>query len=102
MAHQGSDKPCSICSAKEKGLKDKKKNCCKHESKIVKVDDVAKKQSKLELSVKFWGDAIPSKMLETLFDFLIASFNTKTTHYLCSKVPIRGNPLYILHCVYRI
>ncbi len=26
----------------------------------------------------------------------------QSTSYLTSKVPIRGNPLYILNCVYRI
>jgi len=40
--------------------------------------------------------------LGTLFDFPIASDTEKIPHYLSSKVPIRGNPLYILHCVYRI
>lgn len=31
---QNQDKPCPICSAKEKGLKDQKKNCCKHDVEL--------------------------------------------------------------------
>ncbi|MBP6587667.1 MAG: hypothetical protein KA208_06550, partial [Flavobacterium sp.] len=92
-----------ICSAKEKGLKDQKKNCCKHVSKIIKLDDSVKKHNNFDFSVKFWGDAIPNKMLGTVFDLeLILSDNSKNTAYSSSKVPIQGNPLYILHCVYRI
>ena len=100
---QNQDKPCPICSAKEKGLKDQKKNCCKHVSKIIKLDDCVKKHNNFDFSVKFWGDAIPNKMLGTVFDLeLILSDNSKNTAYSSSKVPIQGNPLYILHCVYRI
>lgn len=98
-----SDKPCPICAAKEKGLTGKKKDCCKQESKIVKVDHSFYKKSILDLSVKFWGEAIPNKLLGTVFDTSFASFETKkTNHCLSSKVPLRANFLYILHCVYRI
>lgn len=97
-----SDKPCPICSSKEKNLKEKKKGCCKHETKIVKVDDSVKKQSSFDFSVKFWGDVIPNKMLGTVFDLSSSEPIEKTIPFLSSKIPIRGNPLYILHCVYRI
>lgn len=101
--HADSDKPCPICTAKEKGLKNKKKDCCKHDAKIVKVDDSFYKKSNLDLSVKFWGEAIPNNMLGAVFDASFISLETeKTTSYLSSKVPIGANPLYILHCVYRI
>ncbi|MBD1422301.1 HYC_CC_PP family protein [Sphingobacterium chuzhouense] len=100
--HQNSDKPCPICSAKDRELKEKKKDCCKHETKIIKTDDVVKKQSNFDFSVKFWGDAIPNKMLGSVFDFSIATETEKSTSYHTSKIPLRGNPLYILHCVYRI
>ena len=100
---QNQDKPCPICSAKEKGLKDQKKNCCKHVSKIIKLDDSVKKHNNFDFSVKFWGDAIPNKMLGTVFDFEpIVLDIEKNTAYSSTKVPILGNPLYILHCVYRI
>ncbi len=100
---QNSDEPCPICSSKEKDLTKKKKGCCQHEAKIVKVDDTVKSKSQLDFSVKFWGDAIPNETLGTVFDSAIIADNTKqSTPYLTSKVPIRGNPLYILHCVYRI
>lgn len=101
--HQNQDKSCPMCAAKEKGLKDKKKDCCQHETKLIKVNDSVKKQNSFDFSVKFWGDAIPNKMLGTVFDLeLILSDNSKNTAYSSSKVPIQGNPLYILHCVYRI
>lgn len=100
---QNSDEPCPICSSKEKDLTKKKKGCCQHEAKIVKVDDSVKKQSQFDFSVKFRGDAIPNETLGTVFDIAIIADNTKqSTSYLTSKVPIRGNPLYILNCVYRI
>jgi len=100
--NQNSDKPCPICSAKEKDLNKKKKDCCQHKTQLVKVDDVVKKQSNFDLSVKFWGDAIPNKTLGTVFDFSISTEAATSTPYLSSKIPFRGNPLYILHCVYRI
>lgn len=100
---QNQDKPCPICSAKEKGLKDQKKNCCKHVSKLIKLDDSVKKQSHFDFSVKFWGDAIPNKLLGTVFDVvLIETETTKSPLYSSTKIPVRDNPLYILHCVYRI
>lgn len=96
------DKPCRLCSAKEKGLKDKKKNCCLHDSKIIKVDDSVQKQSFTDVSVKFLGEAIPNRMLGTLFDTATAATTTPENYSCSSKIPIQGNPLYILHCVYTI
>ena len=100
--HQNSDKPCPLCSVKDKNLNEKKKDCCRHETQIIKVNDSVKQQSSFDLSVKFWGDAIPNKMLGTVFDFSIETKTEKADQDLSSKIPIRGNPLYILHCVYRI
>lgn len=100
---QNQNKPCSICSAKEKGLKDQKNNCCQHDAKYVKVDNSVKKQNNFDFSLKFWGDAIPNKMLGTVFDFEAIVLDTeKNTAYSSSKLPIQSTPLYILHCVYRI
>lgn len=100
---QNQDKPCPICSKKDKNLKDKKKGCCQHEAQFVKVDDSLKKQNSFDFSVKFLGDAIPNKMLGAVFDVGTILLKTeKSTNYPSSKVPIQGNPLYILHCVYRI
>lgn len=97
------DQPCPICASKEKGLKEKKKECCQYEAIVVKVDDGVKKQSNFDFSIKFWGDAIPNKMLGALFDDLLSSASAeKNPLYLSSKIPHRDNPLYILNCVYRI
>lgn len=101
--NQNQDKPCPICSKKDKDLKDKKKDCCQHEVKFVKVDDSVKKQSNFDFSVKFLGDTIPNKTLGTVFDAETILSNTpKNTAYSSSKVSIQSNPIYILHCVYRI
>lgn len=101
--NQNQDKPCPICSKKDKDLKEKKKGCCQHEAQFVKVDDSVKKQNSFDFSVKFFGDAIPNKMLGAVFDVeTILSDTEKNTYSYSSKVPIQGNPLYILHCVYRI
>ncbi|MDM1046697.1 HYC_CC_PP family protein [Sphingobacterium hotanense] len=100
--HADSDKPCPICSNKNKELKGKKKGCCKHETKIVKVDNAAHKYSGFDLSVKFWGEAIPNETLGALFEFSGIYPEPSKPTYLSTKIPIRGNPLYILHCVYRI
>jgi len=100
-AHADSDKPCPICSTKNKELKEKKKGCCKHETKIVKVD-AAHKYPGFDSSVKFWGESIPNETLGALFDFSGAYSETSAPNQISSKIPIRGNPLYILHCVHRI
>lgn len=101
--HQNSNEPCPICSSKEKDLTKKKKGCCDHEAKVLKVDDTVKNQIQFDFSVKFWGDAIPNETLGAVFESAIVANNDQQSNpYLTSKIPIRGNPLYILHCVYRI
>lgn len=100
--HKDDSKPCPICAEKN-NVTEKKNGCCTTESEIVKTDDVVKQQHKFDFSVKFWGDAIPNKMLGTVFDFAFETSEAEnTTPHLSSKIPIRGNPLYIFHCVYRI
>ncbi|QBQ41413.1 HYC_CC_PP family protein [Sphingobacterium psychroaquaticum] len=103
LTFKNTNDPCPICTSKHKGLKEKKKDCCKHETEVVKVDDTLNGQSQTDQPVKFWGNAIPTNMLEALFDAqsLDVSSNNDQS-YLTSKVPLRGNPLYIIHCSYRI
>ncbi len=95
------NEPCPVCASKNKQLKSKKKGCCKHEAKIVKVD-VANKYSGLDFPVKFWGDAIPNESLGALFDLLQSYPEPSQSTHFPSKIPIRSTPLYIFHCVYRI
>jgi len=98
-----SDKPCPICAAKEKGLEVKKKDCCQQSTQLAKVDEGVKKHFNFDFSVKFWGDAIPNKMLGAVFDYSLPVFETqKTTSFYSNKISPQGNPLYILNCVYRI
>jgi len=100
--HHDKDAPCPKCSAKEKGLKERKKGCCQYETKIVKLDDVVKKKPHFDFAVKFFGFAIPNEMLGAVFDFSNADNCLKNLSYFPSRLPVRGNPLYILHCTYRI
>lgn len=97
-----SDNPCPICSSKDKKLKEKKRGCCKDETKVVKVDNKDHKCSGFDWSVKFWGESIPNETLGALFDLSGAYPEPSLPTYLSSKIPIRGNPIYILNCVYRI
>lgn len=102
LTHQNSDEPCPICNSKKKDQNKKKEGCCQHEAKVIKTDDSVTNYSQFDFSVKFWGDAIPNELLGAVFDFAFETETHKTHSYLSSKIPIRGNPLYILHCVYRI
>ncbi|WP_423737987.1 hypothetical protein [Chitinophaga caseinilytica] len=100
---QDTDRPCPICASKEKDLIKKKKGCCQHEAKLVKVDEGIKKYAGSDLSVKFWGDAVPNKTLGTVFDLTSVTGTSQSSFpHPLSQFPARGNPLYILHCTYRI
>jgi len=102
-AQENPTEPCPICMAKEKDLKSKKQGCCKHEVKVVKVDEGLKKQNHSDLSVKFWGDAIPAKQLGAVFEHAFTpDFCQPNPHFLSSKAPKQGNSIYILNCIYRI
>jgi hypothetical protein len=94
------DRPCNICVVKNKQQK-KKKGCCKHKSELVKVTDSVKKTANQTVCLKVWGDVIPNKTLGAVFDINIES-QLKTVYTTPSNVPIPGNPIYILNCVYRI
>lgn len=101
--NQNQDELCPMCSDKEKNLTEKKKNCCQHETKLVKLNDSVWQQLNSDFSVKFLADAIPNKILGTIFDFHRIEPNTKqSTHYSSSNALVQDNSLYILYCVYRI
>ncbi len=99
---QHADKPCPICQEKNKQLVDKKKDCCKQEQEFVKVDDSAKNQSHSDFVVKLWGTVIANRMLGALFDPAIIDAARKNNYAHLARYPAWGNPLYILHCTYRI
>lgn len=96
------DGPCPICLAKDKKLKEKKKGCCKHEAKAVKTDNLTKNDQSFKFASKLWGDTIPNRTIGALFDFPLITKDLENPNNLSSKIPIRSNPLFILHCVYRI
>jgi hypothetical protein len=80
--HQDSDKPCPVCLQKQKDLKQKKKDCCQHEAKVIKVDTGVKKQAQFDASVKFLGDAIPDRTLGAVFEFLLLADTARQKHFL--------------------
>ncbi len=97
------DKPCPICSTKEKGLKNQKKNCCQYDTKIVKTGDSLNKQNSFDFSVKFLEFTFSNKTLGTVYDAEnLALANKDNNTFTSSKIPVKGNTLHILHCVYRI
>ncbi|TGN24485.1 hypothetical protein [Empedobacter tilapiae] len=101
--NQNKDTPCPICSSKEKDLKNQKKNCCKHLSKLVKVNDSIKKKNSFDFSIKFSDYFFSNKTLGTVYDTdVLALAIQKNNTFTSSKIPFKGNPLHILHCVYRI
>ncbi|GEM_PF-495370 len=101
--HQDSDSPCPVCLQKQKDLKKKKKDCCQHEAKVIKVDTGVKKQAQSDASVKFLGNTIPDRTLGAVFEFLLlADIAGKNTPYLSPPILTQDNLLYILYCVYRI
>lgn len=102
ISTHSTDKPCSVCSIKEKGLKEKKKDCCKHESKLVKIEDPTQNNTVNEIRFEIYGKTIPDHILGTASDFSPKSASLPSSVYSSSTIPIRSNPLFILHSVYRI
>ncbi len=108
VGYQNSDFPCSLCKNKGKEHSDQKKepckkDCCKKEIKFLKVDDFITHQPNFDSSIRFWGEAIPNKMLGSVFDLL--GLNEETDNNsppFSSKIRSLGNPYYIFYCVYRI
>jgi hypothetical protein len=97
----GTDRPCPVCALKERGLEQKKKNCCQHEKVIIKTGDAVKKTPGSHPVPGGWGDAIPNRTLGAVFDNLPESLSSHFPHP--SFAPLsRNTPLYILHCIYRI
>lgn len=99
--YQDSHKPCPVCSSLDIDVVKKKDDCCKKESKIVKIDESLKKENSYNFSIKSWGEVIPNKTLGAIFDFPFIN-TEENSPYLASRLPVRENPLYILHCVFRI
>lgn len=50
--NQNQDKPCPMCSDKNNKLTDKKKNCCQHETKLVKLNNSVWQQFNFDFSAK--------------------------------------------------
>lgn len=99
--HQEPDKPCAVCVAKNKSQKKPKKGCCTQEQELVQLKDKVLKNKSLQSDFKFWGNAIPNRTLGAVFDVAFTG-TTDTVAPIFPAPPIPGNPLYILHCVYRI
>lgn len=99
--HNG-NKPCPVCSIKEKGLKEKKKDCCKHKSKLLKIEYPTLNNPANEIRFEISSITIPDCIFGTASDFSHKSASLLSSPYSSSTIPIRGNPLFILNSVYRI
>lgn len=94
--------PCSICQAKERGLKKAKKDCCKHGSETIKVDVTTSGNAISDLGFKLFAHIFPERMLGAVFDVNIESEVLSNPLNYSTKPPQWSNPLYMLNCVYRI
>lgn len=94
-------KPCPLCQTKNKARKEARQDCCKHEQQVIKMTDKVQKITSQQSGFKFWGNVIPNRTLGAVFD---PSFKGSAypVERIFPKIPVPGNPLYILHCVYRI
>jgi hypothetical protein len=91
---------CPVCAAKN-NQKVKKKKCCKYETEHLKLTEKAQKNQQQNNLFKFSGDAVPDRYSEAVFDSGPATAELQNFAFPFST-PIKSNPLYILHCVYRI
>lgn len=94
------NKPCPFCSSVDMGGEEKQDGCCEEASKIVKIDESLKKESNYSFSIKS-SDQGTSTILGAIFDSTFIN-DEEDLPYLRAKLPVGHNPLYILHCVYRI
>ncbi|WP_118195172.1 HYC_CC_PP family protein [Albibacterium indicum] len=94
------NKACPFCSSVDIATNGKKDGCCEEASKTIKIDESLKKETNYSFSIKSSDHAAPT-ILGTIFDFTFVNDKEDIT-FLRVKSPIGDNPLYILHCVYRI
>ncbi len=87
------------CLLKESLSKEKELGCCKNELNVSILDDALVSSPRENL----WLKTLPNG---TGSDFILVPGQTlglASTPVLSQlKIPIQGNPLYVLHCVYRI
>lgn len=98
--HWEVNKPCPFCTSADIDIEKKEDGCCEEASKIVKIDESLKKETNYNFSVKSQSHEI-SKILEIIFDSTFIS-DEENRPYLRTQRVAGGNPLYILHCVFRI
>jgi hypothetical protein len=94
---------CPVCAAKNKNkTQQQKKDCCKHQTELVKIAEKAQQISQQHFTSGFAGDALPHRFFGAVFETYIRPAAHQQPLYTSSSIPIRSNPLYIFHCVYRI
>ena len=94
------NKACPFCSSVDITSNGKKDGCCEEASKTIKIDESLKKETTYSFSIKS-SDQGTQTILGAIFDSTFFS-DEESLSYLRSKLPVGHNPLYILHCVYRI
>lgn len=99
FANNKEGQPCTKCDRKDgKILKD----CCKHETKLLKITEKAQKASLDNPSLKYMGVALPFHFFKVVFGYELPQVKTTGFSYVFTTIPIRNTILYIYYCVYRI
>ncbi|KIO75465.1 hypothetical protein TH53_20540 [Pedobacter lusitanus] len=100
LCHQSQKKACSDCITKN-NQKRNNKSCCRFETRNIKLTEKIQENSQQNNVFKFSGAAVLQRYTGTVFDpntTLTVSPNPAFTF----PSPLKSNPLYIMHCVYRI
>jgi hypothetical protein len=99
FAQNKEGQPCSKCARKDgKILQD----CCKHETKLLKITEKAQKAASDNPTLKYFGVAIPFHFFKVVFGYEFPQVKTAGFSYDFTTIPIRNTLLYIYYCVYRI
>ncbi|WP_166922150.1 HYC_CC_PP family protein [Flavobacterium poyangense] len=91
--------PCSKCARKDGKIL---KNCCKHETKLVKITEKAQKTSTDNPVLKYSGIALPFHFFKIVFGYELPQIKNSSFSDVLTSIPIRNTLLYIYYCVYRI
>lgn len=92
-------KPCTKCALKNGKIL---KNCCKHETKLLKITEKYQKSTPENPSLKYLGVALPFHFFKIVFGYELPQAKASGFSYVFTTIPIRKTLLYIYYCVYRI
>jgi hypothetical protein len=99
FAQNKEGQPCSKCAFKDGKIR---KDCCKHETKLLKITEKAQKAASDNPPLKYLGVALPFHFFKVVFGYEFPQVKTSGFSYVFTTIPIRNTLLYIYYCVYRI